>query len=114
MGQLASNLRLDHSTLSRTVDGLVRKKLLTRLNDERDRRLVWIRLTTDGASTCQEIHDNNDSNCVQVFNRIPAKERDNVIACFEVLVQAYLDNETVAEHKECRNQPDKNPLADRA
>ena len=114
MGQLASNLRLDQSTLSRTVEGLVRKKLLIRLTDKRDRRVVWIGLTKQGASTCQEIHESNDKNCLQVFKRIPAKDRGEVIRYFEILVQAYLDNETAAEQKECGSQPGKNPVADLA
>jgi len=93
MGQLASALRLDHSTLSRTVDGLVRKKLLARLRDESDGRLVWIRLTRAGAATCEEIHRNNDAYCLRVFENIPASERGAVIRYFELLVQAYLDHE---------------------
>jgi DNA-binding MarR family transcriptional regulator len=97
MGQLASNLKLDHSTLSRTVDGLVRKKLLARLRDDSDRRLVWIRLTDDGVSVCQEIHEGNDAYCQQVFETIPPSERDSVIRHFEILVQAYTDYELKAQ-----------------
>lgn len=93
MGQLASNLRLDHSTLSRTVDGLVRKKLLSRLSDDNDRRLVWIRLTKAGVSACQDIHEENDEYCRQVFKHIPSTERGAVIRSFEVLIKAYLHHE---------------------
>jgi DNA-binding MarR family transcriptional regulator len=94
MGQLALNLKLDQSTLSRTVEGLVRKKLVARLRDDSDRRLVWVRLTEDGASTCEEIHKGNDKHCLQVFKNIPPSERAAVIRNFETLVQAYLDYET--------------------
>ena len=67
MGQLSSNLKLDISTLSRTVDNLVAKKLVARLRDESDRRLVWIRLTEDGVSTCNEVHKVNDENCLLCY-----------------------------------------------
>lgn len=91
MGELAAKLRLDHSTLSRTVDGLVRKKLLRRSEDEHDRRKVLIRLTGAGRSLCGEIHAGNDEYCRQVFARIRASDRSAVIRHFEILVQAYLD-----------------------
>jgi DNA-binding MarR family transcriptional regulator len=94
MGQLASHLRLDQSTLSRTVDGLVRKKLVERLQDDLDRRVVLIKLTTEGDSLCQEIHSNNDQFSRGVFEKIPPNEREIVIRGFEMLVQAYQDHET--------------------
>jgi len=97
MGQLSSNLKLDLSTLSRTVDNLVAKKFVARLRDEGDRRLVWIRLTEDGVSTCNEIHKVNDENCLNIFNNIPQSERDSMIRNFEALIQAYLDHETSIE-----------------
>jgi DNA-binding MarR family transcriptional regulator len=97
MSQLAAALRLDHSTLSRTVDGLVRNKLIARLRDESDRRLVWVRLTDHGARTCADIHLNNDAYCASVFDNIPLAERVNVLEAFESLVQAYLMHEKSAE-----------------
>jgi len=93
MGQLVSHLKLENSALSRTVDGLVRNKLVTRLRDDSDRRLVWIRLTENGVSTCQKIHEANDQQCLAVFEKIPRSERTAVIRNFETLIQAYLDLE---------------------
>ena len=93
MSQLAAALRLDHSTLSRTVDGLVRSKLIARLRDESDRRLVWVRLTDQGAKTCADIHRNNDAYCASVFDNIPLSERTNILEAFESLVRAYLEHE---------------------
>ena len=100
MGQLASILKLDHSTLSRTVDSLVKNKLVARLRDESDRRLVWIRLTEQGISLCEKIHQGNDEYCLQVFETIPATERATVIRHFETLIQAYLDYEVSIEEQE--------------
>jgi len=96
MSQLAAALRLDHSTLSRTVEGLVRSKLIARLRDESDRRLVWVRLTDHGATTCTEIHRNNDAYCASVFENIPLSERTNILQAFESLVRAYLEHEKTA------------------
>ena len=100
MGQLALNLGLDLSTLSRTVDGLVGKKLVARLRDDSDRRLVWIRLTEAGTSICQEIHESNDASCIRVFENIPPSQRDAVIHNFEILIQAYNDFEASLNNSE--------------
>ena len=97
VGQLASRLRLDNSTLSRTIDNLVRAGLLDRSRDDGDRRIVWIRLTEAGAATCAAIHDQNDAIYRGVFDRIPRSRRDAVIRNFGVLVQAFLDSESEAE-----------------
>jgi DNA-binding MarR family transcriptional regulator len=93
VGQLASRLRLDTSTLSRTIDGLVRKDMLDRARDEQDRRIVWIRLTPAGAAVCSAIHRQNDSIYRAVFEKIPAARRETVIRNFEILVQAFLESE---------------------
>jgi DNA-binding MarR family transcriptional regulator len=93
VGQLASRLRLDDSTLSRTIDGLVRRGLLDRRRDDRDRRVVWIGLTRKGTATCAEIHRQNDDIVRGVFEKIPPSRRRVVIRNFDLLVQAYLDSE---------------------
>jgi len=93
MSQLAAALRLDHSTLSRTVEGLVRGKLVARLRDESDRRLVWVRLTDRGTTACADIHRNNDAYCASVFDHLPPSERTNILQAFESLVRAYLKHE---------------------
>ena len=93
MGQLASHLRLDQTTLSRTVDGLVAKSLVVRSQDDRDRRMVWIQLTAEGVSLCQQIHSGNDDYCRRVFDNIEPSQRGTVIRSFEILVEAYLKHE---------------------
>ena len=93
MGQLASRLRLDNSTLSRTIEGLVQRRLVERLSKDGDRRVVRIRLTREGEVACQSIHDQNDEHTLRVFDKIPKSRRATVIKNFETLVQAFLDHE---------------------
>ena len=93
MSQLAASLRLDNSTLSRTIESLVGKGLVERLRDDGDRRVVLIRLTPEGKSICRAIHQENDEHCRCVLGRIPPSKRPAVIRSFELLVQAYLDQE---------------------
>lgn len=99
VGQLASRLRLDNSTLSRTIDNLVRAGLLDRSRDDDDRRIVWIRLTEAGDAACAAIHDQNDAMYRGIFERIPRSRRDAVVRSFGLLVQAFLDSESEAEQE---------------
>ena len=93
MGQLASRLRLDNSTLSRTIDGLVTRGLVERGLEDHDRRVVWIRLSDEGAKACAAIHDENDALYGRIFDRIPPAKQKAVVRSFETLVQAFLDAE---------------------
>jgi DNA-binding MarR family transcriptional regulator len=94
VGQLAFRLRLDDSTLSRTIDGLVRRGLLERTRDDGDRRVVWIRLTREGVIACEAIHKQNDALYRGILDRIPPSRRATVIRSFGVLVQAFVDSES--------------------
>lgn len=100
MGQLASQLRLDNSTLSRTIDGLVKRGLVERLQDDHDRRVVEIRLSAEGNSVCRTIHKDNDAYCRRVLTKIPPSKRETVVRNFETLVQAFLDSEAESDAKD--------------
>jgi len=96
MSQLAARLRLDNSTLSRTIEGLVQRQLVERLREDQDRRVVRIQLTTKGNAVCRSIHEENDGHYIRVFEKIPASRRGAVLKSFETLVQAFLDCEVEA------------------
>jgi DNA-binding MarR family transcriptional regulator len=96
MSQLASRLRLDNSTLSRTIEGLVKRQLVERLREDQDRRVVRIQLTTEGNAVCRSIHEENDSHYIRVFEKIPASRHGTVLKSFETLVEAFLDCEVEA------------------
>lgn len=88
IGQLAQSLRLDKSTLSRTVDGLVSKGLVSRTPNPDDRRSTLLTLTNQGKRICAAINDKNDAHYQSVFRRIPSKEHDKVMEYFGLLVKA--------------------------
>ena len=96
MSQLASRLRLDNSTLSRTIEGLAQRRLVKRLREDQDRRVVRIRLTPEGDSVCRSVHEENDGHYIRVFEKIPESRRGTIIKNFETLVQAFLDCEVEA------------------
>jgi len=89
--QLSKNLRLDKSTLSRTVDGLKKLGLIKRDAYGQDRRFTLLTLTKKGKDRCDSLNKYNDDMYIDIFNRIPRKERDNSIQSFESAVKAFSD-----------------------
>ncbi len=88
IGQLAKSMGLDKSTLSRTIDSLVKKGLVDRVPNPSDRRYTLINLTKGGESTCKQINSTNDAYFERIFKAIPKGEHDKIIQSFELLVEA--------------------------
>jgi DNA-binding MarR family transcriptional regulator len=76
---LASNLNLDTSTLSRTIQGLVMLGLVNRLTSDRDRRYVSISLTEQGRGVYDKIESTFNDYFARVIELIPADQRDAAI-----------------------------------
>jgi DNA-binding MarR family transcriptional regulator len=91
--QLAQNLNLDKSTLSRTIDGLVNIGLVERLPNASDRRFLMIALTKQGKATCDTINRINDEYYGGVFQQIPKQKQNVVVKHFALLTQAFQDYE---------------------
>jgi DNA-binding MarR family transcriptional regulator len=85
---VAETLGLDTSTVSRTVDGLVKLGLVDRTPDPDDRRYVVLDLTEAGRKTVAVIHEVNDDGVRRVFELIPHERRADVVECFGLLVNA--------------------------
>lgn len=88
IGELAKSMGLDKSTLSRTIDNLVKKGLVNRVPNPSDRRYTLINLTKEGESTRKQINSTNDAYFEQIFKAIPKGEHDKIIQSFELLVEA--------------------------
>jgi len=55
--EIAQRLRLTPSSVTQAVDHLVKAGYVTREQDEKDRRAVRLRLTTEGEQLIQRIHE---------------------------------------------------------
>ena len=88
--ELAGELCLDKSTLSRTVEGMVQNGLLERVTDDRDRRVYRIRLTEQGEKTCDTINAANDALYGRVLDRLPLATA-TVLGAFAAFVQAMIE-----------------------
>jgi DNA-binding MarR family transcriptional regulator len=88
IGGLAERLDLDKSTLSRTVEGLVRLGLVERLPNPQDRRYMIVKLSEKGQQTCDSINKVNDEFYRQVIESIPAAKREDVLEAIQIFAHA--------------------------
>ena len=85
VSELAKNLSLDKSTVSRTVDGLVNINMVNRDTPKENRRLALINLTDSGKQICSTINYTNDSYVREVLNDFTEEEREEFLRLFKKL-----------------------------
>ncbi len=93
IGELSGSLGLDKSTLSRTIDGLVKRGLVERIPHPMDRRVALLHLTEQGAATCKDINRDNDAYFGRILQLIPVEKKTGVVESFGLLVQAMVEGE---------------------
>lgn len=92
VGALAEALGLETSTVTRTVDVLVRDGLLHRVRDESvDRRRVFVSLTDAGRKLAVDLQRCADDYCARILERVPAERRDDLGEALALLVGALDD-----------------------
>lgn len=74
LGELSDRLYLDKSTVSRTVDGLVKNRLLKREIPDQNRRKISLTLTDKGNEVCDQINRDNDEYFEKVLSAITGEE----------------------------------------
>jgi DNA-binding MarR family transcriptional regulator len=85
---LAMILKLDKSTLSRTIDGLVQIGLVDRAIHPDDRRYMQIRLTEQGRKVFDAINTGCNQLYLKVFECIPPKKHEAVIESLGLFADA--------------------------
>ena len=89
---LARNLGLDTSTVTRLIDVLARDGMARRARDEkRDRRCVLVSLSPRGRALAAKLERCADEYSERILRRIPAERREDVIHTLRVLVEAIDD-----------------------
>lgn len=81
--ELSDKLTLEKSTVSRTVDGLVKKGYLNRKIPEENRRTVKLQLTQAGEKTCENINWNNNHFISEVLNTLDENDQASFVHLFE-------------------------------
>lgn len=102
IAELADILRLDRSTLSRTIDSLVHAGLVTREIDPEDRRYMQVRLTEKGQEIFQGINTASNQYYLKVFERIPKEKHLQVMESIGLFAEALEQVESIEpESQEC-------------
>lgn len=83
---LAAHLSLNKSTISRTIDGLVKIGLVSRDIPEKNRRMTELTLTTKGLEIYDEINSMNNDIYKHALDHIPIDEQTIFIHTFEKFV----------------------------
>jgi len=85
VSELANNLTLDKSTVSRTVDGLVNIQMVHRVIPTENRRKTLINLTDSGKQICKTINYTNDVYVKEVLKEFTESEREEFLRLFSKL-----------------------------
>lgn len=88
VNELAEQLNLDKSTVSRTVDGLVNDEIILRQPDPADRRYVLLSLTPKGRRVYAGLEERSENYYTEVLASIPAEKREQVVESLGYLAEA--------------------------
>lgn len=88
VSELAENMSLDKSTLSRTVDGLVKEGWVERVINPDNRRAQVLTLASSGKNLADRIHRQCNDLYRRLLDRLPPKKLDQILASLEWLGQA--------------------------
>jgi len=83
-------------TTSESVDGLIRRKLLTRGPSEIDRRAVVLQLTRSGRRALADAHEKFEGLAAAILSAVPEQEQ-KAFAKFSALIYTYAGKELWGE-----------------
>ncbi len=84
---LTAQLGLDKSTLSRTVESIVKEGLVQRVPSPRDRRVTVLRLKKKGREALNRINSTWNGICREMFRSIPSEKHSQFIESVSILAQ---------------------------
>jgi len=88
IGEYAERLSLDQSTLSRTVDSLVKRGYVNREPDANNRRRQLVEASREGLEKAAGINALCDEEYGRVLARIPASKRETLLEGLGLLIAA--------------------------
>ncbi len=89
MNDLAEQLCVSHSRITRIVDNLVKKGLVKRYPSMEDRRKWFTEITDDGLATAKRAEDENNDLQKQIIESIPDDEVDTIVESLQKYIQAF-------------------------
>ena len=95
MSELSEELSLALNTVSGNVDILVRDKLVERIADKEDRRVVWVKLTKKGREKIEKFLKFRRKQLTKIFSNITEKDRQQLVdnlKSIDTILQKAKDN----------------------
>ncbi len=89
MGVLAEHLNLEVSSMTRAIEPLVARRLVTRREGEQDRRVREVRITRQGRALVARVQADLVAEYERVLRRIPSASRGAVIETVGHLLRAF-------------------------
>jgi len=89
MNELARALNVSHSRVTRIMDNLVSKKLVTRRPSEEDRRCWFAIITEKGKKLAENSQKTVLDQQESLLSKIPQNEIDNIYKAFKKYVEKY-------------------------
>jgi DNA-binding MarR family transcriptional regulator len=89
---LAEANRTSRSSVSKAVDALVNKGLVSRLVDEKDRRHIHLTLTDEGSRLLEAVFDQAEAWLRNKFQPLPPGELALLLAAMDILQKTFDDS----------------------
>jgi len=89
MSQLAKQLEISRPAATGLVDRLMAQGLVQREDDQTDRRVVKIRISTKGKKLTKNICEQRRRSTVKIFSKISAQERLQYISILEKIAKDF-------------------------
>ncbi|WP_421616963.1 MarR family winged helix-turn-helix transcriptional regulator [Brevibacillus sp. TJ4] len=99
IGQISKAVQLSYSTVSGIIDRLEREKLVERVRDEKDRRVVWIRKTENVAGLLAKVDLISGEWYQRSVDGFTDVELDGIIQSLELLVTKMEEKEKAEEKR---------------
>jgi DNA-binding MarR family transcriptional regulator len=100
LSQVADHLGLMLPSVSKMVDGLVARGLLTRKDSSADRRYVALALTARGRSALASARKATQLHLAQILRALPQDERPSVVRAMEALRPVFAAEREAARERE--------------
>jgi len=97
VGDVASGLGISHPAVVGLIERLRRKRLVTKSEDARDRRVSFVRLTRAGGEVVEMVQSRRAGMIARALRDMSDDEQTALIAGLEKLLAATLETENVIE-----------------
>lgn len=87
--ELTTSLAMDKSSLSKTIDGLVKLEYMDRAEDPQDRRYQLIELTGTGRKFVESIDNICNREYAEVMDKLPPEIQGRILEDLTALINAF-------------------------